>query len=571
MFALGLLSWLYNRPDRGHRGVPQDASSRPSPSMLEANLAAFQAGWNFGETTEDFAVAYEVAPAPMPTGHLPQHHRQHRAGLRPGRRGAARRAAAGPRLLPDHAGVRHPAQLSRAQALRGHAPSRPRTRSPASARRWAPRSAGRSASPPRPGPGVALKARDHRAGRLPRAAAGRRRRPARRPVAPGCRRRPSRPTCCRRCSAATARRPSPIVAPRSPADCFDAALEAVRIATTYRTPVILLSDGYLANGSEPWLVPGGRGRCPTCRVEFARTQGRGRHRFRPYHRDPETLARPWAPPGTPGLEHRIGGIEKADGTGEISYDPDNHDHMVRLRQAKVDGIADVAAARGRRPDRGRRACWCSAGARRTARSAPAARAVRDDRRAGSRTAHLRHLNPFPANTGDVLRRYRRSLVPGDEPRASSHCCCVPGTWSTRGLQPGARRARSSPPSSPTPSASSRGGAVTSVDDSALPACRRGPGCEGVPAAGRGRAQADEEGLHLRPGGPLVPRLRRLRDPRRHPGLPARARAAPGEHRLHLRHRLLVAVPVLPGHLRPALDPRPRAGDRDRAGDVPART
>ena len=147
--------------------------------------------------------------------------------------------------------------------------------------------------------------------------------------------------------------PVPIVAPRSPADCFDAALEAVRIATTYRTPVLLLSDGYLANGSEPWLVPDVAA-LPDLQVDAAAPNAGPAEAapFRPYDRDPLTLARPWAPPGVPGLEHRIGGIEKADGTGEISYDPDNHDHMVRLRQAKVDGI-DVAAARGRRP-RGRR-------------------------------------------------------------------------------------------------------------------------------------------------------------------------------------------------------------------------
>ena len=136
--------------------------------------------------------------------------------------------------------------------------------------------------------------------------------------------------------------PVPIVAPRSPGDCFDAALEAARIAITYRTPVILLSDGYLANGSEPWLIPTVdelpdltvdlRHRAPTREED-------GKPVFWPYLRDPETLARPWAVPGTAGLEHRIGGIEKADGTGNISYDPANHDFMVRTRQAKVDAVA----------------------------------------------------------------------------------------------------------------------------------------------------------------------------------------------------------------------------------------
>src|SRR5207342_435116 len=135
--------------------------------------------------------------------------------------------------------------------------------------------------------------------------------------------------------------PVPIVAPQSPGDCFDAAVEAIRIAVTYRTPVLLLSDGYLANGSEPWRVPDVT-HLPELRVEFTTTPNAthadGSPAFHPYVRDPITHARPWVVPGTPGLEHRIGGIEKADGTGEISYDPDNHDLMVRLRRDKVDGI-----------------------------------------------------------------------------------------------------------------------------------------------------------------------------------------------------------------------------------------
>ena len=135
--------------------------------------------------------------------------------------------------------------------------------------------------------------------------------------------------------------PVPIVAPQTPADCFRAAMDAVRIATTYRTPVFLLSDGYLANGSEPWSVPS-VDELPDLHVEFASepngTDPKGEPTFHPFLRDEETLARPWAVPGTPGLEHRIGGIEKADVTGNISYDPDNHDKMTRLRQAKIDGI-----------------------------------------------------------------------------------------------------------------------------------------------------------------------------------------------------------------------------------------
>ena len=189
-----------------------------------------------------------------------------------------------------------------------------------------------------------------------------------------------------------------------------------RIATTYRTPVFLLSDGYLANGSEPWRVPE-TAALPDLGVQFAtEPNGTGAEAgvFLPYLRDPETLARPWAVPGTPDLQHRIGGIEKADRTGNISYDPDNHDFMVRTRQAKVDGIAatipalsvdDPGAAHGR-PARVLVIGWGST-------YGPIGAAVRRVRAAGGAIAqtHLRHLNPFPANLGEVLRAYDRVVLP----------------------------------------------------------------------------------------------------------------------------------------------------------------
>ena len=161
--------------------------------------------------------------------------------------------------------------------------------------------------------------------------------------------------------------PVPIVAPQSPGDCFDAAVEAIRIAVTYRTPVMLLSDGYLANGSEPWRIPDvdrpARRSTRTSPPRRTTCRRRRRHRraeFWPYLRDEETLARPWAIPGTPGLEHRIGGLEKGDGHGNISYDPANHDLMVRTRQAKVDRIADsLPPLEVDDPSAGRQArrCW----------------------------------------------------------------------------------------------------------------------------------------------------------------------------------------------------------------------
>jgi 2-oxoglutarate ferredoxin oxidoreductase subunit alpha len=203
--------------------------------------------------------------------------------------------------------------------------------------------------------------------------------------------------------------PVPIVAPRSPADCFETALEAARIATTYRVPVILLSDGYLANGSEPWRIPAVED-LPDLTVEFTTEPNRPDGEFWPYLRDATTLARPWAVPGTAGLEHRIGGIEKADGTGNISYDAANHDLMVRTRQAKVDGIAaTIPPTDVEDPDGLARVLVLGWGST----YGPIGAACRRVRREGLSVAqaHLRHLNPFPSDLGDVLRRYDRVLVP----------------------------------------------------------------------------------------------------------------------------------------------------------------
>ncbi len=207
--------------------------------------------------------------------------------------------------------------------------------------------------------------------------------------------------------------PLPIVAAHSPSHCFDAAIEAARIAITYRTPVLLLSDGYLANGAEPWLLPD-VDKLEPIEVTFAtepnHVDADGNPVFWPYLRDPETLARPWAVPGTPDLMHRIGGIEKEDGSGNISYDPDNHERMVRLRAAKVAGIAKhipPVEVTGDVDDAeilviGWGSTWgaISGGVDRA-------------RARGHRVAqaHLVHLNPFPSNLGEVLSRYPKVLCP----------------------------------------------------------------------------------------------------------------------------------------------------------------
>jgi 2-oxoglutarate ferredoxin oxidoreductase subunit alpha len=198
--------------------------------------------------------------------------------------------------------------------------------------------------------------------------------------------------------------PVAVVAPRSPSDCFHMAIEAFRIAIRHMCPVLVMSDGYLANGSEPWRVPD-PAELPEIPIEFA-TSPEG---FEPYAREPETLARPWAVPGTPGLEHRIGGLEKRDGSGEVCYEPENHERMVRLRAEKIERIArDLPPTEVLGPERGELLVlgWGSTyGAIRTAveRAQAAGRPVA--------CAHLRHLNPLPGDLGEVLARYRQILVP----------------------------------------------------------------------------------------------------------------------------------------------------------------
>ena len=198
--------------------------------------------------------------------------------------------------------------------------------------------------------------------------------------------------------------PVVVIAPATPGDCFFIAYEAIRIAVKYMVPVIVLSDGYLANGSEPWLIPDPKN-LPDIAVRF-RTEPEG---FLPYAREEATLARPWVRPGTPGLEHRIGGLEKQDVTGNVSYDPDNHDHMVRLRAEKVRRVAQEIPPTTINGPAGGDLLVVGWGGTYGAITA----AVEEAQAAGKSVAsvHLRHLNPLPPDLGQILRQYRRVLVP----------------------------------------------------------------------------------------------------------------------------------------------------------------
>jgi len=404
MFSLGLLCWMYNRPTEGTERFLTAKFGR-RPEILAANLTAFKAGWAFGETTEDFAVSYQIAPAPAPAGKY--RNITGNTALAYGLVAAGHRAGL-PVVLGSYPITPASDILHALSGMKKFDVTTIQAEDEISAIGAALGAAygGAIGVTTTSGPGLALKSETIGLAvslELPLVIVD----VQRGGPSTGLPTKTEQSDLLQAMFGRNGESPVPVIAPRSPADCFDAALEAVRVATTYRTPVLLLSDGYLANGSEPWLLPEVSS-LPDLRVSFAATPEPGAGPFRPYDRDPQTLARPWAIPGTAGLEHRIGGIEKADGTGEISYDPDNHDTMVRLRQAKVDGV-DVPPLEVDDPTGDADVLVLGWGST----YGPIAAGARAARNSGVRvaTAHLRHLNPFPANTGDVLRSYRQVLIP----------------------------------------------------------------------------------------------------------------------------------------------------------------
>ncbi|HZU58236.1 MAG TPA: 2-oxoacid:acceptor oxidoreductase subunit alpha [Actinocrinis sp.] len=405
MYALGLLSWLYNRPtDRTLAFLEQKFGNKPD--IAAANRAAFLAGWNFGETTEEFAVSYEIAPAALPSGRY--RNISGNLALAYGLIAASQRSGLplflGSYPITPASDILH--ELSKHKNF-GVRTFQAEDEIAGIGAALGASFGGALGVTTTSGPGVALKSETVGLAvslELPLIICD----IQRGGPSTGLPTKTEQADLLQAMFGRNGEAPVPIVAPRSPADCFDAALEAARIALTYRTPVFLLSDGYLANGSEPWHIPDVE-KLPDLHVEFAKPSEDGEP-FLSYQRDPETLARPWAIPGTPGLEHRIGGIEKADGTGEISYDPANHDLMVRTRQAKVDRIADsVAPLEVDDPSGGARVLVLGWGST----FGPVQAACRKVRRQGGQVAHahLRHLNPFPANLGHVLRQYDKVLIP----------------------------------------------------------------------------------------------------------------------------------------------------------------
>ncbi len=409
MFALGLLSWLYSRPTESTIAFLQKKFAK-ARQIAEANVVAFKAGWAYGETTESFSVRYEVRPARMRPGTY--RNITGNVALAYGLIAASQRAELplflGSYPITPASDILH--ELAKHKRF-GVRTFQAEDEIAGIGAALGASFGGALGVTTTSGPGVALKTETIGlavALELPLVVVD----IQRGGPSTGLPTKTEQADLLQAMFGRNGEAPVPIVAARSPSDCFDAAIEAARIALAYRTPVFLLSDGYLANGSEPWCLPDVDG-LPDLRVAFATEpnhEGADGPEFWPYLRDPETLARPWAVPGTPGLEHRIGGLEKADGAGNISYDPANHDTMVRLRAAKVDGISrDIPPLQVDDPTGDARVLVLGWGSTYGPIGA-ACEAVRSD---GGRVAqaHLRHLNPFPANTGEVLRRYDRVLVP----------------------------------------------------------------------------------------------------------------------------------------------------------------
>jgi 2-oxoglutarate ferredoxin oxidoreductase subunit alpha len=410
MFALGLLSWMYHRPTDSTEEFLRTKFAK-KPEIAEANIVAYRAGWNFGETTEDFATSYEVAPATkaFPTGVY--RNISGNLALSYGLIAASEQADLplflGSYPITPASDILH--ELSKHKNF-GVRTFQAEDEIAGIGAALGAAFGGSLAVTTTSGPGIALKSEAIGLAvslELPLLVID----IQRGGPSTGLPTKTEQADLLQAMYGRNGEAPVPVVAPSTPGDCFTAALDAARIALTYRTPVFLLSDGYLANGSEPWRVPDVT-ELPDLRVQFAQgpnhTLEDGSEVFWPYKRDPETLARPWAVPGTPGLEHRIGGIEKQDGSGNISYDPANHDLMVRTRQAKIDGI-DVPDVEVDDADGKARVLVLGWGST----YGPITAAVRRIRRAGGSIAqaHLRNLNPFPGNLGEVLRAYDTIVVP----------------------------------------------------------------------------------------------------------------------------------------------------------------
>jgi 2-oxoglutarate/2-oxoacid ferredoxin oxidoreductase subunit alpha len=400
MFALGLLSWMYGRPIETSETFIREKFAR-KPDVAEANVLALKAGWNYGETTEAFATTYEVARAKLPSGEYRQisGNTALAYGLIAAGHLADLQVILGSYPITPASDILH--ELSKHKnfnVLTFQAEDEIAGVGSAIGASYG----GAIGVTTTSGPGISLKSEAIGLAvmtELPLVIVD----VQRGGPSTGLPTKTEQADLLQAMFGRNGESPVAVLAPRSPSDCFDVAVEAARIAVKYHTPVILLSDGAIANGSEPWRIPDISTYAP-----IEHTYVKAGEPFQPYARDAQTLARQFALPGTPGQEHRIGGLESANGSGNISYEPANHDLMVRLRQAKIDGI-EVPDLEVDDPTGDAELLLLGWGSS----YGPIGEACRRARRNGVKVAHaqLRHLNPFPANLGDVLRHYPKVVLP----------------------------------------------------------------------------------------------------------------------------------------------------------------
>ncbi len=409
-FALGLISWMYTRPTEGILAWIDTRFGKKAPIVAKANTLAFKAGYNFGETAELFQSNYQVKPASLPPGTYTNVSGNTALawGLIAAGQLAGLSILLGSYPITPASDILH--ELSKHKNFGIRTIQAEDEIAGIGAALGAAFGGGLGVTTTS-GPGIDLKSETvglavslelplliidiQRGG-----------------PSTGLPTKTEQADLLHAMYGRHGEAPVPVVAAKTPSHCFDAVIEAVRIALKYRTPVFLLSDGYIANGSEPWLLPDVED-LPDIAVPYAseanHTDAEGKGVFWPYRRDEATLARPWAIPGTPGLEHRVGGLEKEDGSGDVSYDPANHERMVRLRAAKVAGIAaDIPPVEVDDPD-GADVLVLGWGSTYGAIAA-AVRRVRA-RGLGVAHAHLVHLNPFPPDLAKVLASYPKVMVP----------------------------------------------------------------------------------------------------------------------------------------------------------------
>jgi 2-oxoglutarate/2-oxoacid ferredoxin oxidoreductase subunit alpha len=400
-FALGMCHWLYNRPmESTHRWL--DAKFKDKPVLVEANKLAMKAGYAYCDATEAFQVSYEIPPAKLPPGVY--RNISGNSALALGFVAAS--VKSGLRLFLGSYPITPASDILHELSMYknfGVMTFQAEDEIAAITSVIGAAYAGNLGITTTSGPGMALKTEALGlaiATELPLVVCN----IQRGGPSTGLPTKTEQADLLQALFGRNSEAPVPVLAAATPGDCFWIALEASRIAVKYMVPVIVLSDGYLANGAEPWKVPAMED-LPDIPVKF-RTDPQG---FQPYQRDPDTLARPWAIPGTLGLEHRIGGLEKQENTGNVNYEPLNHERMVRLRAAKVAAIVqdvpDVVPAGDAEGDL-LIVGWGST-------YGPITAALRAQRAQGRKIGHvhLRHLNPLPKNLGDVLKRYRKVVVP----------------------------------------------------------------------------------------------------------------------------------------------------------------